>query len=97
MNVLFGISYIIWGNWHQPILLPDLYSVGKANDIEVVFRPQVLEDCEESFFGLKREQKEDQQVNGQCSGRQESMLKLTDVSVLLLAHEDMTSGIMNVE
>lgn len=39
MNVLFGISYIIWSDWHQPVLLPDLYSVGKANDIEVVFRP----------------------------------------------------------
>lgn len=57
MNVLFGISYIIWSNWHQPVLLPDLYSVGKANDIEVVFRPQVLENCEESFFGLEREEK----------------------------------------
>lgn len=57
MNVLFGISYIIWSNWHQPVLLPDLNSVGKANDIEVVFRPQVLENCEESFFGLEREEK----------------------------------------
>lgn len=39
MNVLLGISYVIWSNRHQPVLLPDLYSVGKADDIEVVFRP----------------------------------------------------------
>lgn len=57
MDVLFGIPDVIWGNWHQPVLLPDLDSVGKANDIEVVLRPQVLENCEESFFGLEREKR----------------------------------------
>lgn len=53
MNVLLGISYIVWSDRHQTILLPDLNSVGKPNNIEVVLRPKVLKDGEEGIFGLE--------------------------------------------